>query len=134
MNQTATVEWVDGQTMHFRVAERMRTLPRTSDWRGRRDLGMLLTLSTLAPLAVCAIEVESPGVAIGGLMLAAVAAGVILMRWIKNEYVIEPLAVSSSAGIGSARRMGLIPHAHLGGRKDSTLTRTISSRRDALNS
>ena len=134
MYQTATTEWVDGQTMHFRVAERMRTIPRTSEWRRRRDLGMLLTLATVAPLTLCAIEANSPSVVIGGLMLVTVASSLTLLRWIKNEFLLEPLKLNTDLGIATTRRMGLIPQSHFAARKSSSPIRAMGSRRNALHS
>ena len=61
MYQTATTDWVDGHTMHFRVADRIRSTPRAAEWRGRRELSLLLTLATCAPLTLCADTLEVTG-------------------------------------------------------------------------
>ena len=134
MYQTATTDWVDGHTMHFRVADRIRSTPRAAEWRGRRELSLLLTLATCAPLTLCAIEANSPRAVVGGLMLVTVATSLILLRWIKNEFLLEPMKLDTISGLAMTRRATLIPQSHFLGRKRSTPFLSIGSQRNAMKS
>ena len=120
--------------MHLRVAERMGSMPRSSDWRTRRELGLVLSLATLAPLTVCAFEAHSSSAVVGLLMLATLTVGTILLQWIKTEYALQPLSVSSQRGVNSALSMPRIPRMHLGERRRAVGARSAVSSRKAARS
>ena len=91
--------------MHLKVADRVRSTSRPVDWRGRRELGLLLTVTTLTPVAMFAVEVGSPGEILGALMLSTLVIGALAVRWIHREYLISPLSLSAESN-------GIVRHSH----------------------
>ncbi len=115
--------WVDGMALHGRLAGRVMSQPRRSDWREARDLSLVLTVSMAAPLAGLALKAgASPAVVLALTAVTAAAAGRIV-RVLRREYALEwgvpgvPFP-ASGAGARSSRwrtaALRLIPARHGG--------------------
>lgn len=102
--------------MHELVAERIARQSRRRDWREARDLGLLVTVTTVGPLAVFAAGVGASHTLVGGLVAVTGLAAFGLIHVFRREYGIDLTAGSAFAGVSSRRwasaTLRLIPIRH----------------------